>query len=277
MKKFDIKNMDLYKSTNRFMINYYNLEKKLNRQPSIDELSVFDHMRYNGKSAVNDAINRLKINKSSKVLDIGSGIGGPARYMAEKTNAKVIAVEIQENLNEIATHITKGYSVSINISHIQADFLKYDFKELTVDKVVSWLALYHMRDRNRLLKKINSLLVPKGYFYAEDFFLIKPLNATKMANLAKLFHANHLVIYDEYISELEDNDFKVIDIEKMSKNWTLFTKNRLATFQENIKSTLKIHGQATVDNILKFYSLAYDLLASNTLGGLRFIAQKCNK
>ena len=47
MKNFNIKKMKLYKSTNRFIIEYNNLEKNLNRQATVDELSVFDHMHYN--------------------------------------------------------------------------------------------------------------------------------------------------------------------------------------------------------------------------------------
>ena len=274
MKKFDIKNMKLYKSTNRFIINYRYLEEKLNRQPTIDELSVFDHLHYNGKAAVDDAIDKLKINALSKVLDIGSGIGGPARYIANKTQGTIYAVEIQQDLNDIASTITKGYKVNTNIKHIQADFLEYTFTDINFDIVVSWLALYHMPKRNILLKKINNLLVSKGLFYAEDFFLIKPINEEKMNNLAKLFHANHLVMYDEYISELENNNFKVIDTELMTENWTLFTKNRLAEFKKNIQSALIIHSQDTIDNILKFYTLAYELLSSKTLGGLRYIVQK---
>jgi len=132
-------------------------------------------MHYNGIHAVNDAINQLNINNFSKVLDIGSGIGGPARYIAKKTNAEVFAIEIQKDLNDIAVHITNNYEARKNIIHTQADFLKYDFKNIKFDKVVSWLALYHMSQRNNLLKKINNLLMPNSHFYAEDFFLIKPL------------------------------------------------------------------------------------------------------
>ena len=265
MKNFNIKKMNLYKSTNRFIIEYNNLEKNLNRQATIDELSVFDHMHYNGKHAVNDAINQLNINNFSKVLDIGSGIGGPARYIAKKTNAEVFAIEIQKDLNDIAVHITNNYEVRKNITHTQADFLKYDFKNIKFDKVVSWLALYHMSQRNNLLNKINNLLMPNGYFYAEDFFLIKSIGNDKMNNIAELFHANHLVEYEKYISELESNNFKVINIEIMTENWTTYTNNRLMLFKKNIKNTLKIHNQDTVDNVLKFYSLAHELLSTNIL------------
>ena len=60
----------------------------------------------------------------------------------------------------------------------------------------------------------------------------------------------------------------------MTENWTTYTHNRLMLFKKNIKNTLKIHSQDTVDNVLKFYSLAHELLASNILGGLKYTVKK---
>ena len=39
------------------------------------------------------------IYKKTKILDIGSGIGGPARYIANKTGAEVTAIELQSDQN----------------------------------------------------------------------------------------------------------------------------------------------------------------------------------
>ena len=97
----NIKSMKLYKSTDRFLIQYYNLKKQLKRIPNTKELSSFDHMHYDGINSVNVAIKKIKIEKSSIVLDIGSGIGGPARYINQITNAKVYAIELQKNLNDM--------------------------------------------------------------------------------------------------------------------------------------------------------------------------------
>ena len=180
-------------------------------------------------------------------------------------------VELCLSLEDFAEEIGFEFDWTSGIKNFN---LKYDFKNIKFDKVVSWLALYHMSQRNNLLNKINNLLMPNGYFYAEDFFLIKPLSNDKMNNIAELFHANHLVEYEKYISELESNNFKVINIEIMTENWTTYTNNRLMLFKKNIKNTLKIHSQDTVDNVLKFYSLAHELLSSNILGGLKYIVKK---
>ena len=72
--------MSLYKTTDRFLNNYNFLKNSLKREPTLEEISDIDQLHYNGINAVNEAILKTKINQSSFVLDIGSGIGGPARY-----------------------------------------------------------------------------------------------------------------------------------------------------------------------------------------------------
>ncbi|MDC3024506.1 class I SAM-dependent methyltransferase, partial [Alphaproteobacteria bacterium] len=145
--KFNIKDMSLYKTTDRFINNYNNLKKVLKRNPTLEELSEIDQLHYNGIMAVEDAIKSTKITNSSVVLDIGSGIGGPARYIANKTQARVYAIEIQNKLNMIAKKLSFTYKLNTNIKHISGDILEYNFKDLKFNNIVSWLAFYHIPKR----------------------------------------------------------------------------------------------------------------------------------
>ena len=70
MIKHNIKEMNLYKSTNRFLKSYMQLKKTLKRLPTIDELSVIDHLHYNGSDVVDYAILNTKIDANSNILDI---------------------------------------------------------------------------------------------------------------------------------------------------------------------------------------------------------------
>ena len=208
------------------------------------------------------------------VLDIGSGIGGPARYIANKTKSKLYAIEIQHKLNQIAKNLTSNYMLNRNIKHIKADILTYDFKKIQFTNIVSWLSLYHIPHRVNLLKKLSKLLYEDGFFYAEDFYLKKKLNRIEKKNLAKIFHANHLVSLSVYQKQFVDNNFEFIEFNDMSDNWTVFTKNRLDNYKKNINSHLKINNKVTVENVLSFYNLAFKLLSENIIGGLKFIAKK---
>ena len=156
---------------------------------------------------------------------IGSGIGGPARFIANQTKSKIYAIEIQEQLNNIAKRLTIKYKLDNNINHINTDILNYNFQNLKFTNIVSWLAMYHIPNRTKLLKIISNVLHNNGYLYSEDFYLKKNLNNTEEENLARLFHANHLVSYECYLRELVNNNFKVLEIQDMSENWTFFTKN----------------------------------------------------
>ena len=54
------------------------------------------------------------------------------------------------------------------VKHIKGDFLNYSWKNKKFDVVVSWLALYHIKDHNKLLKNCFKLIKENGYFFAED-------------------------------------------------------------------------------------------------------------
>ena len=274
MSKYNINEMNLYKSTNRFMKSYFALKKELKRAPTINELSSIDHLHYNGIKAVDNAIKEAKIKKDSIVLDIGSGIGGPARYIAYKTKALVYAVEIQNDLHKIGQMLTNDYNLNKSVKHIKEDINKFSVEKIKFNIVVSWLALYHIADHKKLLEKINVIMKKNGYFYTEDFFLVNDLDSNEKEILSKSFHANHLVGYEEYLQELCNKSFKVISHKDMTENWLKFTKTRLDSYKDNFEKNITLFGLSTAENVLTFYELAYSLLFRKKIGGIRFLCQK---
>ena len=58
---FKIEEMNLYKTTDRFLNNYKHLKKSLKRAPTLEEISDIDQLHYNGIEAVNEAIIKTKI------------------------------------------------------------------------------------------------------------------------------------------------------------------------------------------------------------------------
>ena len=135
---------------------------------------------------------------------------GPARYIARKTKANIYAIEIQNELNQIAKKLTSSYKLNNNIKHIRGDVLIYAFKNVKFDNIVSWLALYHI-ERKKLLKKLHFLLKDNGLFYAEDFYLKKNIDNSEKESLAH-FHANHLIDFNIYQRELINNNFEILEI-----------------------------------------------------------------
>ena len=67
---------------------------------------------------------------------MGSGLGGPARYLTQTTKCFVTAIELQEDLHKEAENLTKRCSLQQKLKHITGDFLQIDLGMLIA--VTGW-------------------------------------------------------------------------------------------------------------------------------------------
>src|SRR4051812_97333 len=59
-----------------------------------EQLYPFDQLHGRNIEATRDHVGRLKLASSDNVLDVGSGVGGPARYINATTGATVIGLDL---------------------------------------------------------------------------------------------------------------------------------------------------------------------------------------
>ena len=90
-------------------------------------------------------------------LDIGSGTGLFASKLSQKAK-RVAALEPDQSSAEQARRETAGNS---NLSHIRSSFLEHDFQAARFDCISALASLHHM-DFEPALRKMRSLLNPKG-------------------------------------------------------------------------------------------------------------------
>jgi hypothetical protein len=106
----DIKKVKLYRSTRSTLSLFHNRVRasgKSKGKITEDDIAKFDQHHYGGIKGVDRAIDLCNISKEARVLNIGSGLGGPARYMAHKTGCQVLACELQNDLHESAVEVTE--------------------------------------------------------------------------------------------------------------------------------------------------------------------------
>src|SRR6516225_4659649 len=120
------------------------------------------------------------LGSSSRVLDIGSGVGGPARYLAYQFGCHVTALELQPALHTIAADLTQRSGLDERVTHICADALTYAFPDAAFDAVVSWLAFLHIPDRPRLCTRLARTLRAGGGCYVEDLCIRAPFSVADL-------------------------------------------------------------------------------------------------
>ena len=274
MNKSKIKSMKLYNNVSRIFNELKEVGKDKSKLLKVEDLIKFDQLHYCGTDAVDFAIINTKINSSKSILEIGSGIGGPARYIAYKTRASVTALELQEDQHKIAVDLTNKCKLLKFVNHIRGNILNYNWKNKKFNVVVSWLALYHIKDHSKLLKNCYKLIKENGYFFAEDLISIKKLSTKNLSELSIDLYAKYLPTYEMYLNDLEKKGFEIIYHKNMTKKWAKFVRKRKLSYENNKNRNIRVHGEKTYKNINHFYKIVDKYFSAQKLGGIKVIAKK---
>ena len=124
----DIKSMKLYTHVERIYHELAELGIGENDPIEVAELSQFDQLHYHGTDALDDAIRIIGSKPGQYWLEIGSGIGGPARYLAATADIRITALELQPDQNELAANLTERCGLSDQVEHYCGDFLQTDWE-----------------------------------------------------------------------------------------------------------------------------------------------------
>ena len=270
MKHTEVKQEQLYLNPRRIFdeLAYLGIDK--DAPLIVEDITAFDQYPYQGTEAVDEAIQALGINANTQVLDIGSGIGGPARYLAHKTGCQVTALELQEDLHHVALELTQRCGLSDRIEHICGDILQWHAKEKHFDAIVSWLTFEYIRDRQTLLSKCHQALKSEGQIYVEEFY--KRHEFTPYEFSLKAYY-EYLPTLDQYKKQWIEAGFTDIQVVDKTKKWSDFVTQRLQKFQQARSRHIAVHSLEVVDGLEQFYLNMHHLLVGGNLGGLQVIAR----
>jgi sarcosine/dimethylglycine N-methyltransferase len=237
-----------------------------------EQLFGLDQWHYHGADAIHAAAEWLGLGPTSEVLDIGGGIGGPARYLAHTTGCHVTALEIQPEINEIAIDLTERTGLDKRVHHVCADALTYPLQDGSFDAVVSWLAILHIPHRRRLCARLARALRAGGGCYIEDLYMRALFTDDDCNNLRKIVYAISMTSIDEYVADLQSAGFGGIAATDLTSDWAPYAADRLQNWRQNHQTYARIHGEEAYAAQEKFYSVIAHLYDSSSLGGVRLTA-----
>ncbi|HPM42510.1 MAG TPA: methyltransferase domain-containing protein [Candidatus Omnitrophota bacterium] len=270
----NIKKMKLYRHPDRIFSELGALGYKDGMPLKPEEVARFDQYHYFGTDAVDDAINALKVDHGKNIIEIGSGIGGPARYLAMKTGCHVTAVEIQPDLNDIAVSLTARCGLSDLVSHIPCDILRLPDKYSGFDCIVSWLSFLHIPDRRDLFKKCYDILKPGGQILIEDFYKRGEFSEEELKVLSEDTYCTYLPDAGEYKEQLAVGGFSDIELTDKTDSWREYVKSRREKFIKDRERNIRIHNLSVINDLEDFYTKMSRLFMGTNVGGLRIIAKK---
>lgn len=241
---------------------------------TLNDLVDLDQLHYHGVDAVRTAIEQIGLSADDRVIDVGSGLGGPARLLASESGCHVTAIELQPDLNRLAESLTRRTGLAPRIDHRCEDFLATEPPDQGFDALVSWLTFLHIPERANLLQRCRECLRPGGAIFVEDFYARPALGPEQQAALANDVYCRELPTWERYRAQIETAGFEQLEMEDMSAEWSRFVADRLDDFHGGRERFVAIHGQDAFDALDHFYTVIVELFRSDGLGGIRWTARR---
>jgi sarcosine/dimethylglycine N-methyltransferase len=238
-----------------------------------EQLFAIDQWHYHGIEAIRAAAVAVGLGPTSRVLDIGSGIGGPARYLAHTTGCHVTALELQPELHRIGADLTRRSGLERLVAHVCGDALTYPLPVADFDAAVSWLAVLHIPDRPRLIARIAQALRAGGKCYIEDLSMRAPFAPRELADLHGIVHGTTVTSPADYVGDLRAAGFAEVTATDLSEDWAPYAADRLRAWRQNHLAYASVHGEGAYQAQELFYATIARLYDSGSLGGIRLIAR----
>lgn len=115
-----------------------------------------------GRIATTQLVDLSGITSESRVLDAGTGIGGTARFVADRCRCSVTAVDLTEEYCETADWLNRLVGLDDRITVRQADVTDLPFAEATFDVVFSQHVQMNVADKGSLYREASRVLNEGG-------------------------------------------------------------------------------------------------------------------
>lgn len=268
----DIKSMGLYRNVERILADLDAAGHAPGAPLTVDDLTPYDQYHYEGTDAVDDAIIALGAGPGTHILDVGSGLGGPARYIAARSGSQVTALELQPDLDATAAELTNRTGLASLVTHVSGDILAGDAGTGTFTGLVSMLCFLHIPDRTELFARCAAALRPGATIFIDDYMARGPFSADESAALAETVYCTHLPDRSSYVADVERAGFVEVKVVDKTADWTAFVVDRLDRFRSARVDLIERYDEPTVDSLDHFYSTVADLFRAGNLGGHRLTA-----
>lgn len=106
--------------------------------------------------------------KGAKVIDIGGGYGGSARYLAREYGCEVVSLNLSEVQNERGRQQNAEQGLDDKVTIVDGDFENIPYDDASFDIVWSQDAMLHSGNRARVLAEATRVLKPGGSFIFTD-------------------------------------------------------------------------------------------------------------
>ena len=117
-----------------------------------------------GRGSTIELAKMAQLRPGDKVLDIGSGLGGPARTLVEEFGIFVEGIDLTHEFCVVANELTRMTGLAGQAKFSQGDALNLPSDTNSYDVVWTQQSCMNIEDKNRMLSEVHRVLKPGGTY-----------------------------------------------------------------------------------------------------------------
>lgn len=114
---------------------------------------------------------KMNLQENAKVLDVGCGVGGPAREIVKFSGVNVVGLNNNDYQIERATKYAQQEGLSHKLSFVKGDFMQMSFEDNSFDAVYAIEATVHAPSLEGIYSEIFRVLKPGGVFGVYEWLM----------------------------------------------------------------------------------------------------------
>jgi ubiquinone/menaquinone biosynthesis C-methylase UbiE len=195
------------------------------------DLAAIDEFHFRGREATLELAEQMKLSEDSCVLDIGSGLGGTARTLAEEYGCQVTGLDLTQAFCDAARVMSDWANLSEQVKFQQGDATNSPFAENQFDAAITIHVAMNISAKDKVYEQARRVVKPGGIFAVYDILQGEGGEALFPAPWARDPSISYLATPDEMKVLLSDAGFKILDVHDStdeSQSWFEARTTRMA-------------------------------------------------
>jgi len=206
-----------------------------------DDLAAIDEFHLGGRDATQALAESMHLRPAMHLLDVGCGIGGPARYFAGR-NCQVTGIDLTEEFIRVAESLTRRVKLDQRATFRQASALKLPFDADTFDGAYTIHVCMNIADKAGVFLEVARVLKPGARFAIYDLMRSNNNDAPLAFPVpwAQTPQTSFLAGVDDYRHALEAPGFR-IDHQRDRRQFAIEFFQRMASQNASGPPALGVH------------------------------------
>jgi len=134
----------------------------------IDDLAPVDEFHIGGRRATTALARSMAVEPGMQLLDVGCGIGGPARFFASSFDCRVTGIDLTPEFVDVARTLTERTGLAARAQFETGSALAMPFADASFDRATLLHVGMNIEDKAALFREVFRVLRPGGRFGVYD-------------------------------------------------------------------------------------------------------------